>query len=274
MDSPNGVSPPTKVSIWIQVEETSNNQHNQTFSITATQIDTILLNSPFSITINHKSTIQPTSTGTIAANNNLITHSSSLAKTSNNITIQPFPSTTITTSVGSLSPPTTINNSFLQPLFTPQDKIRILMFTLQKGSEMSYKNQDIIMSDKFLLFDFHALLEQLEESMKKCYQILENINTTTISIYSELISCTQTGKNIEKDISKYVTQCCGSNGDDSSKDILKDNHTESGKTIMDYEFFRNFLQNSQTKQLMQRIDYFNLQRDILFKSLKHISPCN
>lgn len=88
---------------------------------------------------------------------------------------------------------------------------------------MSYHKQDIIISDKSLLFDFHTLLEQMEESMKKCYQNLENTNTT-IPI-SELISCTQTGKDIEKDIFRYVGQFCG-NGD-SLEDILKENHTFS-----------------------------------------------
>lgn len=86
-------------------------------------------------------------------------------------------------------------------------------------------------------------------------------NTNTESLKSKLITSIQTGKDIEKEISELVGQCCG-NGD-SLEDILDDNHAEFGKTIMDYNFFREFFQNSQTKTLMERIDYSNQQRDVI-----------
>lgn len=269
MDSPHGVYPHPEVSMWLQVEDINSSQHNELSSAMSNQYNITAPKPTSSIIINNNSTIQPTSIGTAANNNLNTTYSSSLTERSNNTNIQPSPTTNTTSmsSFGSSSPPARINNFSLEPPPTPRNTIRLLMLTLLKGSNMSYHKQDIIISDKLLLFDFHALLKQMEESVKKCYQNLENTNTT-IPI-SELISCTQTEKDIKKDISRYVGQCCG-NGD-SLEDILKENYTESGKTIMDYDFFRNFLQNSQTKTLMQRIDYYNNLRDKLFR-VKHIGP--
>lgn len=118
---------------------------------------------------------------------------------------------------------------------------------------------DISAENQFLLFDFQTLLEEMKESMEKCYQTLENANTE--SLKSKLITSIQTGKDIEKKISELVGQCCD-NGD-SLEDILDDNYAEFGKTIMDNIFFRAFFQNSQTKTLMERIDYSNQQRDVI-----------
>ncbi len=124
---------------------------------------------------------------------------------------------------------------------------------------MKYMKHDISAENQFLLFDFQTLLEEMKESMEKCYQTLENANTE--SLKSKLITSIQTGKDIEKKISELVGQCCD-NGD-SLEDILDDNYAEFGKTIMDNIFFRAFFQNSQTKTLMERIDYSNQQRDVI-----------
>lgn len=121
---------------------------------------------------------------------------------------------------------------------------------------MTYMKQDISAENQFLLFDFQMLLEEMEESMEKCYQTLENTNTE--SLKSKLIIRIQTGKDIEKEISELVDQYYD-NGD-SLEDILDDNYAEF---VMDYKIFRGFFQNSQTKTLMERIDYSNQQRDVI-----------
>lgn len=211
------------------------------------------------LAINNNSTIQSTSITT--TNNNLTIHPSSLTETSDNITIKPVPTTASISSSGSLSSPATINNFSLQSPPFPRDIIRLLILTLSKGTKMTYMKQDISAENQFLLFDFQTLLEEMEESMEKCYQTLENTNTKFLK--SKLITCIQTGKDIEKEISELVGQYCD-NGD-SLEDILDDNYAEFGKTIMDYKFFRRFFQNSQTKTLMERIDYSNQQRDVILR---------
>lgn len=222
-DFPYEIYPPTELSVWVQVEETCPNQQNQTSSTTNWNNDTAL-KPPSSIAINNNSTSSITT-----ANNNLTTHPSSLTKTSDNITIKPVPSTVSISSSGSLSSHATINNFSLQLLPAPRDIIRLLILTLSKGAKMKYMKHDISAENKFFLFDFQTLLEEMKESMEKYYQTLENTNTE--SLKSKLITSIQTGKDIEKEISELVGQCCD-NGD-SLEDILDDNYAEFGKTIMD-----------------------------------------
>lgn len=206
-DSPYGIYPPTELSTWIRMEETLPGQE----SSTTNRNNDIAPKPPSSIAINNNSTTQPTST----TDNHSTTDSSSFISTSDNTTIQPFSTTTIMNRSNSLSFPTTLNNFSLQFPVT-RDIIRLLILTLTKGINMTYLGQDLSIQRKFLIFDFQALLEDMKNSMTKCYEVFKDDNTT--SYISALVKCTENGKNIEKDISEFVSECCGN--EDSLEDII------------------------------------------------------